>query len=75
LGELHIYLSIPIKGFIFGALYLIYSYYSSKRSYDNINHDAHLWGALFGLIFCVIIEPQCVPNFIEQVSQWRPFSD
>jgi membrane associated rhomboid family serine protease len=75
LANLYLYLAIPIKGFIFGALYLIYSYYSSKRSYDNINHDAHLWGALFGVVFCVIIEPQCIPNFIEQISQWTPFGD
>lgn len=72
-GNLHLYLAIPIKGFIFGALYLIYSYQSSKQSYDNINHDAHLWGALFGLVFCAILYPPAIPNFFEQIAAWRPF--
>jgi len=74
LGELSLYFFIPLKGFIFGALYIIYSYQSSKRSYDNINHDAHLWGALFGLIFCAILYPPSIPNFIQQVTSWTPFS-
>jgi membrane associated rhomboid family serine protease len=74
LGELALYFFIPMKGFIFGILYIIYSYYSSKRSHDNINHDAHLWGALFGLVFCAILYPPSIPNFIEQVSSWVPFS-
>jgi membrane associated rhomboid family serine protease len=75
LQNLYLYFALPIKGFIFGALYLIYSYYSSKRSYDNVNHDAHLWGAIFGAVFCIVLEPSALPNFIEQVSQWRPFGE
>lgn len=74
LGELQLYFFIPLKGFIFGALYIIYSYYSSKKSYDNINHDAHLWGALFGLVFCAILYPPSIPEFIAQVTSWTPFS-
>jgi membrane associated rhomboid family serine protease len=40
-----------IPGYIFGPLYLILSTYLEKRSQDNINHSAHIWGALFGIIF------------------------
>ena len=39
-------LPIAIPGFIFGFLYLAYSYYMSQRRGDNINHDAHFYGAL-----------------------------
>jgi membrane associated rhomboid family serine protease len=42
-----------IPGYIFGPLYLILSTYLEKRSQDNINHSAHIWGALFGIIFIV----------------------
>jgi membrane associated rhomboid family serine protease len=42
-----------IPGYIFGPLYLILSTYLEKRSQDNINHSAHIWGALFGIIFVV----------------------
>ena len=59
-----------IPGFLLGALYLIYSYYQGKRMSDNINHDAHLFGALFGLIFTVLIRPGVVLNFIQEISKW-----
>jgi len=61
------FIPIGIPGFILGALYIIYSYYQGKRMGDNINHDAHLWGALFGVAFTIILVPGVVPSFFEQV--------
>ena len=43
-----------IPGFIFGPLYLIISAYMDRRGGDNINHSAHIWGALFGVAFIII---------------------
>ena len=71
LMNLYLYFAIPIKGFIFAAIYIIYSYYSSKRSRDGINHDAHLYGALFGVVFCIVLYPNSVRIFIERISEWR----
>jgi membrane associated rhomboid family serine protease len=68
-----IFLPIPIPGFILGALYLIYSYYQSKNSTDHINHDAHLYGALFGLVYCTILEPRIIPRFFQELSQGSLF--
>lgn len=73
LMNLYLYFAIPIKGFIFAALYLIYSYISSRRSNDGINHDAHLYGALFGVLFCIVLYPDSIRIFIEQISEWRVF--
>jgi membrane associated rhomboid family serine protease len=73
LMNLYLYFAIPIKGFIFAALYLVYSYISSKRSTDGINHDAHLYGALFGVLFCIVLYPDSIRIFIEQISAWRAF--
>ena len=42
-----------IPGYIFGPLYLILSTVLEKRSQDNVNHSAHIWGAIFGIIFIV----------------------
>lgn len=67
------FIPIPIPGFIFGGLYLAYSYYESRRGYGNINHDAHLYGALFGIIFMAIAYPDVVPAFFEQIGEWRLF--
>lgn len=46
-----------IPAYIFGPLYLLYCIYAAKQSNDNINHDAHLWGALFGLAFPLALHP------------------
>jgi membrane associated rhomboid family serine protease len=45
---------IGIPGFIFGVLYLLVSSYMDKKGGGNINHSAHIWGALYGISFLVI---------------------
>jgi membrane associated rhomboid family serine protease len=44
-----------IPGYIFGPIYLIITSYLGKKSQDNINHSAHLWGALFGMAFVIVL--------------------
>jgi membrane associated rhomboid family serine protease len=43
-----------IPGFIFGPLYLLITAWLDKRGGDNINHSAHLWGALYGVLFIIV---------------------
>jgi len=74
LQKIYIYGVLGVPGFLLGAIYLIYSYHSSKRSKDRINHDAHLYGALFGLVFCMVLYPNSISIFIEQMKSWRMFS-
>ena len=64
---------IGIPAFIFGPLYLIVSAYLAKKGHGNINHSAHIWGALFGIVFLVItcqfLSPfRPVENFVTEVS-------
>ena len=55
LSQLGFFIIPPvIPGFIFGPLYLILSAYMEKRGGDNINHSAHIWGALFGVVFIIV---------------------
>jgi len=58
LSKLGIYFVIPVPGIVFGILYLIYSQYMSNKSTDNINHDAHFVGAVFGFLFPILINYQ-----------------
>ena len=44
-----------IPGFIFAPLYLGLSIYLERRGKDNINHSAHIWGAVFGMLFTFIL--------------------
>ena len=57
---------LPIKAFIFGPIYLLYSWYSARKGNDNINHDAHLLGAVFGFCFPLIIDVRLVEWFLGQ---------
>lgn len=43
-----------IPAFIFGPIYLILSAYLAKKGQGNINHSAHIWGAIFGVIFLAV---------------------
>jgi membrane associated rhomboid family serine protease len=43
-----------IPGFVFGPLYLIISAYLDRKGGGNINHSAHIWGALFGVAFIIV---------------------
>ncbi|MDN3587816.1 rhomboid family intramembrane serine protease [Pedobacter aquatilis] len=58
------FIPIGIPAVVFGFLYLIYCAYASKNSRDGINHDAHFYGALTGLIFTIIFVPGILQNFI-----------
>ncbi len=62
-----IFIPISIPSSIFGLLYLAYSFYMSKRSQGNIAHDAHFIGAVFGLIFPLILNPNLFMYFINSV--------
>jgi membrane associated rhomboid family serine protease len=68
-----LYYVLCVRGFILGTIFIGYSYYMGRKANDGINHDAHLYGAVFGLIFCIILYPESLPRFIEQVSQWSLF--
>ncbi|MBT30902.1 MAG: rhomboid family intramembrane serine protease [Thalassobius sp.] len=69
-----ILLPIPIPGFIFAALYMAYSYYMAKNDkMDGIGHDAHFFGALFGVIVSVGIQPNVIGNFFTQLASWSIF--
>jgi membrane associated rhomboid family serine protease len=48
---------IGIPAILFGFLYLIYSWYMGKKNIDNVGHDAHFWGAVFGFVFTIILKP------------------
>jgi len=64
------FIPIGIPGFILGGLYLLYSYYQGKNMGENINHDAHLFGALYGVLFTVILFPRTISLFFEQLSNF-----
>ncbi len=63
-GKLLIMGLIPIPGILFGILYLAYSQCSGRRGKDNVNHYAHLYGALFGFVYPLLLNPQLISHFL-----------
>ncbi|MDP1841846.1 MAG: rhomboid family intramembrane serine protease [Sediminibacterium sp.] len=64
-----------IPGFIFGPLYLGISYYLANKGQGNINHSAHIWGALYGVIFLLITSTflskfNLIESFINEVLNY-----
>jgi len=62
---------IPVPAIVFGVLYLVYSQYMSKKGGDNINHDAHFWGAMFGIVALLVIDRDTIPRFLEAIQHPR----
>lgn len=65
-----------IPGYIFGPLYLGVTAYLDKRGRGGINHSAHLWGALYGIAFLIVLSFALhtgfnpITNFIDSVTNY-----
>lgn len=55
---------VPIPGILFGVLYLIYCQYMAKQGGGHINHNAHFYGAVFGFIYPIFLEPRLFQVFL-----------
>jgi membrane associated rhomboid family serine protease len=61
---------IPIPGILFGVFYLLYCQYMVKQSTDNINHNTHFYGALYGLLYPILLQPSLFKLFIGQLTSF-----
>lgn len=59
-------------GIVWAIIYMIYSWYMAKHGKDNIGHDAHLGGAIFGILFPIIMKPSLALDFIEKIKYMLP---
>lgn len=68
-GKIFFYfIPIGIPSWLFGIFYLIYSAYMGKRAKDNIGHNAHFWGAVFGILFTLLLNPGYIRLFFRQLG-------
>ena len=58
---------IPMPSIVFGIGYLIYSGIMAKRNVDNVGHDAHFFGAIYGMLFISILKPTLLIEFFRQL--------
>jgi membrane associated rhomboid family serine protease len=67
------FIPVGIPGFVFGPVYLLISAWMDRKGSDNINHSAHIWGALFGIAFLIVAgqitgKYHAVQEFIDKLS-------
>lgn len=63
------FIPLPIPAYIFGPLYLLYEFYMDKRGGTGIAHDAHIGGAIFGVLYVLIINIDKGKEFINYFIQ------
>ena len=66
------FIPIPIPGFIFAPLYLIISALLDRKGGSNINHSAHIWGSIYGLVFvivaCRFVDYPVIKNMLQEIK-------
>ncbi|QWP74859.1 rhomboid family intramembrane serine protease [Lysobacter sp. K5869] len=62
---------VPVPAVVYAIAYIGYSYWMDKRGGDNINHSAHLSGAIYGLLFMLLMEPRVALVFLERLASPR----
>jgi membrane associated rhomboid family serine protease len=73
-ASIYLFFALKIPAVIYGVLFLGISAYMSRKGGGNINHDAHLWGALFGIVFPLLFHPELGTNFIYMLMHRAQFA-
>lgn len=61
------FIPIGIPAIVYAVLYVGYSIWMDKHGQDNVNHSAHLWGAAYGVMFALLVEPEVLDGFIQKL--------
>ncbi len=64
LGMIYFFAVLPVPAILFGVLYLVYCQYMAKQGGDNINHNAHFYGAIYGFLYPLLLDPSLIRTFI-----------
>jgi membrane associated rhomboid family serine protease len=68
---IYIFFAVPIPAIVYAVLYLGYTIYMDHKRSDRTNHSAHLWGAVYGIVFMVVMEPRVIGFFLDELTHPR----
>jgi membrane associated rhomboid family serine protease len=67
-STIQLFFGIPMKAWIFGVVFLVGSWYLGKKQIGNIGHDAHFWGAVYGVVFTLCLKPSLAASFVSKIT-------
>ena len=59
---------LPVPAILYGVFYVGYSFWMDRQGGDNTNHNAHLSGAIYGVLFMLLMEPRIAGLFLERLA-------
>ena len=63
-----IFIPIPVPAILYGIGYVAYSFWMDRNGRDNTNHNAHLSGAIYGVLFLLLMDARVAPYFLEKLA-------
>jgi membrane associated rhomboid family serine protease len=67
MNNIYLMALLPLPAVVFGVAYLAYSHYMAQRHGDNINHSAHFYGAVFGMVYTLALRPAFAIEFVNKL--------
>lgn len=65
--KIYLYGLLGLPAIVWGVAYLFYSWYMNQKANDNINHEAHFYGAIYGILFTIVFKPTLLVAFFKQL--------
>ena len=61
------FIPIGIPAVVYAVAYVGYSIWMDRHGQDNVNHSAHLWGAAYGVMVALLVQPSLLAHFVQRV--------
>lgn len=69
-SQLLLFFIIPMPAILAAILFLVWESYAGKKNWFRIDHDAHFFGAVFGVVYVLVIRPSTLKEFIGQIMEY-----
>lgn len=72
-SSIYLYGALKLSAALYAVLFIVYCVYMDKKGTDNVGHNVHLWGALFGLVYTLaliaVLQPALFNGIIEELKR------